>query len=291
MGLAIRRGRRWSDNQRQWGPFTWAPDDYRNFGAVLDSGSTDYDVSHCSLRLRAFGHTLIVEMPPIIKPWTGPDDCWDRGPHSREYGFDLSDGFLRVFYGAQTHDSTTTQMWSKFLPWTEWRHIRRSVFDDRGEHFWTKWDRRRRAPLRDSWAAQQAAISACPTVAFEFVDFDGERITAKTRMEEREWRFGTGWFRWLSLFRRPRVRRSLDIDFSSEVGPEKGSWKGGTLGHGIEMLADETHEQAFRRYCEQEHSSKYRKYRITFVGRLAATATVEDGAVARAALAATEGGA
>lgn len=37
-----------------------------------------------------------------------------------------------------------------------------------------------------------------------------------------------GWFKWLSWFGRPKIRRSLDIQFSSETGPEKGSWKGGT---------------------------------------------------------------
>jgi hypothetical protein len=59
-------------------------------------------------------------------------------------------------------------------------------------------------------------------------------------------------------------RRSLSISFKAEVGPEKGSWKGGMMGHSIEMLAGESQEQAFRRYCEQEHRSKYRTYRIAF---------------------------
>lgn len=274
---ASSRRRRWSDSQRQCGPFTLATSDYRNFGVVLDSGGDGYDDgAHCHLRLRGFGCTLIVELPPIIKPWHGPEGCWDRGPHSREYGFDLHDGFLRVFLGAQTHDSTTTQMWSKLLPWTQWRHIRRSMFDDKGEHYWTEWDRPRGAPLRDSWRVSHEVNKVCPAVVFEFDDFDGYRIRATTRIEEREWKFGTGWFRWLSLFRRPRVRRSLDIDFSAEVGPEKGSWKGGTLGHGIEMQPGEMHEEAFRRYCEQEHSSKYQRFRITFVGRVAPEPPSDD---------------
>lgn len=98
-------------------------------------------------------------------------------------------------------------------------------------------------------------------------DHDGERITATTHIEEREWKFGEGWFRWLSLFRRNMVRRSLSISFDKECGPEKGSWKGGTMGTGIDMLPGELHEAAFRRYCEQDHSSKYRRYRVTFVGR------------------------
>lgn len=283
---ASSRRRRWSDSQRQWGPFTLATSDYRNFGVVLDSGGDGYDDgAHCHLRLRGFGCTLIVELPPIIKPWNGPEGCWDRGPHSREYGFDFGgDGFFRLFFGAQTHDSKTTQMWATFLPWTQWRHIRTSMFDASGEHWFTEWSRPRGFAWRDNWAAHSAATKTCPAVVFDFDDFDGERIRATTRIEEREWKFGAGWFRWLSLFRRPRVRRSLDIDFSAEVGPEKGSWKGGTLGHGIEMQPGEMHEEAFRRYCEQEHSSKYKRFRITFVGRVAPEPPSDDqrGAAAEA---------
>jgi hypothetical protein len=86
-----------------------------------------------------------------------------------------------------------------------------------------------------------------------FNDFDGEVITATTHIEEREWRFGTGWFAWLSLFRRPRIIRSLDIRFSAEVGPRKGSWKGGTMGHSIEMLPGELHRGAFQRYAAKHN--------------------------------------
>ena len=48
-----------------------------------------------------------------------------------------------------------------------------------------------------------------------------------------------------------KIRRSLDLEFSGETGPEKGSWKGGTVGTGIEMLPGELHEAAFRRYCQK----------------------------------------
>jgi len=104
-----------------------------------------------------------------------------------------------------------------------------------------------------------------PKACFEFEDYDGKKIVAATHIEEREWKRGTGWFKWLSLIWSNKVSRSLDIRFSEEVGPEKGSWKGGTLGHGIEMLPGELHEAAFRRYCEQEHRAKSRKFRIKFL--------------------------
>jgi hypothetical protein len=106
-------------------------------------------------------------------------------------------------------------------------------------------------PDRD-WDARRKLETACPAPRFDFLDFDGERITATTRIEEREWRLGEGRFKWLSIFRRPKVCRSLDLQFSSEVGRRKGSWKGGTIGHSIDMLPGELHEAAFRRYCAKE---------------------------------------
>ena len=106
------------------------------------------------------------------------------------------------------------------------------------------------------------------TVSFQFEDYDGEIITATSLIEERQWEFGEGYFKWLSWFRKPKIIRSLDLQFSEEVGPEKGSWKGGTVGHGIDMLPGEMHEQAFRRYCDKEHSSKSGKFKLKYIGRI-----------------------
>lgn len=255
---------RWSDNDRYLGPFTYARDNrgYRPLAVVLGAaGDEDEgdDYSRCTLRVSGFGHTLIAALPPVIKPWRekvvakswdaatvarlGRDWYWNV--HRREYGFSCSDGFLQVFLGRQTHGSTTTQDWSKFLPWTQWRHVRRSLYGLDGEHVWTEQRPR-------DWKATHAAVEACPSRTFAFADFDGENLTACTKIEEREWRFGEGWFKWLSLFRRARIKRSLDIEFSGETGKRKGSWKGGTIGHSIDMLPGELHEAAFRRYCTEQ---------------------------------------
>ncbi|WP_137921678.1 hypothetical protein [Hydrogenophaga sp. 2FB] len=273
---------RLTDNDRHFGPIDIGErgDSWRPLGITIKSG--DEENSGCALYLRALGWTVRVRLPAVVKPWRtkiqatywdaatiermGRDWYWDI--HPREYGFQLSDGFLQVFLGAQTHDSTTTQSWSKFLPWTQLRHIRTSYYDGDGRHFWTEWSRPRGFTFRDQWASTQAAKKACPTAVFEFDDYDGKRIRATCRVEEREYRHGEGWFKWLSLFRSRRICRSLSLEFSEEVGPEKGSWKGGTTGHGIDMLPDESPEAAFRRYCEQEHRDKNGRYRITYVGRV-----------------------
>jgi hypothetical protein len=245
---------RWGDNDFYFGPFTYARDKYRSFTIMLGSGDGD-DYPGCRLRLSGFGRTLIIALPSIIRPWArfvpvhtsihgGYEDT-----HEREYGFSLSNTgmvgdamALHLHYGPQTHDSWTTKSRCWFLPWTQWRHVRHSVYDRAGDHFYT-------IPEGAKWHESHDKVDACPTLTFAFDDFDGERIEAKTRIEEREWRFGAGWFKWLSWFRKPMIQRSLDIQFSKETGSEKGSWKGGTVGHSINMLPSELHEEAFIRYC------------------------------------------
>jgi hypothetical protein len=265
--------RRWGDHDRYFGPFTWSySDSYPHWAVVLRSrGEEGGDGGRCSLRLSLWKATIIVTLPGIVQPWRekkrahwdaetvariGRDWYWNVYP--RQFGLSVSDGHLSVYYGRETHDSSTEQRWGCFLPWRQWRHVRHSLYDLAGDHFWTD-------PKDGGWDAYRDAKERCPRAVFAFEDFDGQRLTATTRIEEREWHFGEGWFKWLSWFRRPKISRSLDLEFSDEVGPEKGSWKGGTIGHSIEMLPGELHEGAFRRYCDQEHNARGRRYRIKFL--------------------------
>lgn len=258
------RAMRWGDNDRYWGPFTYAVDPkYPHYAIILKSDSEVREgrAGRASLRLSFGKRTLICMLPPIIRPWKrkvypswdagtvarlGRDWYWDAA--ARAYGFYYSDGFLNVSLGRQTMDSSTEQRWGCFLPWTQWRHVRHSLYDLAGQHFWTEKDRRDNDHWYEEW---RAAKDACPSVTFVFRDFDGEQLRAETRIEEREWRFGTGWWKWLSLFRKSKISRDLDIQFSGETGRRKGSWKGGTVGHSIEMLPGELHQSAFERYCRQ----------------------------------------
>lgn len=249
---------RWGDDDRYWGPVTYCPSSIYTVGVLLGSGDGD-DYPGCRLRLHGLRRTLIIALPPFIKPWrrwvdtsqrewSGPGGgYWDTG--EREYGFTVGEGHLSVALGRVTNDSSTEQRWGCFLPWTQWRFVARRYYDAGGELAYTETHTGPRSieEHRAHWDAQDAV----PTADFTFHDFDGETLTAKTRIEEYEHKFGTGWFRWLSLFRARRIRRSLDIRFSGETGRRKGSWKGGTIGHGIEMRPGETHEAAFRRYCAE----------------------------------------
>jgi hypothetical protein len=279
---------RWSDNDSYFGPFIYAPDKYRNFAVVLGSGD-DEDYPGCRLRMSAFGHTLILVLPAIIKPFkrkvypTSWDEAtvarlgrdWYYDNHEREFGFSYSTdmggvgggGYLQVFYGYEIDIEGFRQRCSFFTPWNNWRHVRHSVYDLDGKLFASE-PTIHFSPAVDRYALWRAMEDSCPSRTFRFSDFDGEVIDCKTRIEEREWRLGTGLFKWLGRFKKPIIHRSLDLDFSKETGRRKGSWKGGTTGHSIGMLPGELHEEAFKRYCNSDDDRHAKSRDMTFIGEV-----------------------
>lgn len=264
---------RLTDNDHNLGPFTVA-----RWKGNITAEWISHDDEHKwnQLRFIAFGWCLNILMPRILQPWrikhyanwdaktvTRLGRNWYFEEHRRVLGFSVCDmgngyDFVQVMFGAQTHDSRTTMNWCKHLPWKQWKHVRHTIYLPDGSSFAHEGKRK--------WEDWHELRDQCPRVHFGFEDYDGEMIVASCRIEEREWHKGTGWFRWLKYFSKPRIRRSLDLEFSAEVGTGKGSWKGGTTGHGIEMVRGDTPETAFRRYCELDHSRKGRHFKLRFIG-------------------------
>jgi hypothetical protein len=261
---------RWGDNDRYFGPFTFALDrTYRSLAIMISSG--DDEGSLASLRVSAFGATVIMALPRWLVPterkkvlatlWDaatikrlGRNWYWDET--RRRYGISVFEGHLSLHYGREANDSRTEQRKGWLLPWTQWRFNRWSLYGLDGRLFAHLPANYRFGTPEDN--ERQRLTEACPVAVFAFNDFDGEALVATTKIEEREWLFGRGWFRWLSLFRAPKVRRSLDIHFSGETGRRKGSWKGGTIGCGIDMLPGELHAAAFERYCAK-HDMRFER--------------------------------
>jgi hypothetical protein len=104
---------------------------------------------------------------------------------------------LHVHYGAQLHEWPGCKSKVFFFPWREHRCIRHSLYDLDGEHFadLPEWGFKH----KNGWAVKNAIEAACPAAKFEFADFDGERIVATTRIEEREWKRGKGCSAYSSL--------------------------------------------------------------------------------------------
>lgn len=266
------------DNSKKMGPLEWGRSSWSPLRLVWSSGGSEDDEPYNNLVAYACGWVARLRLPPILRPyrkkvkatyWSdstiermGRD--WYYDTYRRDYGFSLDEGFLMVFYGTQTHDSNTARTWSYFLPWTDWRLTRHTFYDLNGE--WVIELTGSELHGQESFNLQQHAEAVVPKITFKVADYDGTPLTATCYLEEREWRRGTKWCKWVSYFTTPRIRRNLSITFSAEVGPDKGSWKGGLIGTGTDVLPGETHEAAFRRFCTREHSSKNGRYKLFFVG-------------------------
>lgn len=100
---------------------------------------------------------------------------------------------------------------------------------------------------------------------FQIEDFDGKLINARTYFEERTYKLGTGLFKWVSWFKRDNVVKNLEIQFDSELGPDKNSWKGGIVATAIEYYHLEDQISAFRRFCNIEHYARNGKFRVKFL--------------------------
>lgn len=168
---------------------------------------------------------------PIYNPkWN--DECL---PPS--YGIAIHNNNFWIYYGGKGNfnGGNKSKGWS--FPFVEQEWIRTSILlkDDSWEHE-TKCGRKQF--WKDDWKNKQKSWT------YNYVDsYDGEIIPTTIYVEEREWR--PKWLTWTKLF--AKTKRSIDVHFSKEVGEKKGSWKGGCLGCGYEMLKNESPLDCFKR--------------------------------------------
>jgi hypothetical protein len=238
--------------------------------SFLLSSKGENDDKSCTLTISGFGKYIIIYLPDIIKPKAEKvtPTSWDAATVKRlgrdyyynyirrVYGFSSYEGHVSLHYGLCTDCSSSEQRIGFFLPWTQWKFVRRTIFNSDGT-LHGDFPATKKGELRD-WHVENEATQTVKKDTFLFADYDGEQILADCYIEEREWTRGDSWCSWLKYFHKPQIRRSMDISFSSEVGKRKGSWKGGTLGQGIEMPPYGDCLTAFLRYCT-EHNLKYIK--------------------------------
>lgn len=125
------------------------------------------------------------------------------------YGFTFFDDGLHLHWG-KTHGKRDDPMTIIDMPW-RWKHREHLILSKPETHPYTY-------TLRSG---------------------EVQHRTATIKVERRTWT------RWWLPFR--RISRSIDVEFSGEVGERTGSWKGGCIGCSFPMLASETPVQALRR--------------------------------------------
>lgn len=221
---------------------------------ALQVGNGYDDETQCWLEIAAFSYSLWFKIPKLFKPRlkliTTAHGSYQQAIR-KQYGFSVDRDALHVYYGIQpgswSRDDAENSDHSAcyFIPWNETDRVRYDFLNLDGSLFRRVHDNPNGSCRFDDIHCARADV---PKVKFKFNDYDGEEIIATCYLNEMEWRYGTGFFRWVGWLRKSIIRRWLDLEFSSDIGHNKSSWKGGTVGHSVELLAGETPLQAFIRY-------------------------------------------
>lgn len=172
-----------------------------------------------NLDLIFFSLALIL---PFRNKWT--DECAPP-----KWGISIHGNTFWIYKGGKGNMKGGNKWWTWDIPFLTKDWVRTSILlkDGTWEHE-TKGNRK--SFYEKEWKDKQMSW------AYDYTDsYDGEVIPTTIYVNEREWR--PKWLKWTSLF--AKKRRDIDIHFSKEVGREKGSWKGGVLGCGCELLKNE----------------------------------------------------
>lgn len=175
-----------------------------------------------------FSLTLIL---PFTNKWT--DEC-----DPPQWGIAIHNNTFWIYRGGKGNMNDGNKWWTWNIPFLTKEWVRTSILlnppSESYEHmeFWEHetWGNKKDF-WKDEWKEKQKSWT------YNYTDsFDGEVIPTTIYVEEREWR--RKWLGWTKLF--AQVSRTIDVHFSKECGKGKGSWKGGTLGCGYNLIPNET---------------------------------------------------
>lgn len=169
---------------------------------------------------------------PIKSKYT--DEC-----DSPKYGISYHGQILWIHRGGKGNMKGGSKWWTIYMPWIyQWVRTSKLRKDGTWEHE-TKGNRK--DFYKDSWKK----IIWEESYNYNYVLESGkvqERLAA-IKVTETEWRWH--WFKWLGFPK--KIKQFIDISFNDEVGERTGSWKGGALGCGYELLKHETPLECLRR--------------------------------------------
>lgn len=293
---------RLTDHDKQFGPITYGKSSWNPFRIILSSGDgPDGDgPNKTSLTVYLFGYVFRLFLGQLIKPGRYKVKAgWDENTINRmgrnwyytyfekEYGFSYHNGFLQIFYGQQNemnhyerydnegyvtynrknepfkqYRNLPSKCYSMFMPWHENRITEIRHYD---EDLKVCFECKNEQGLKFNDYYEK--LNKTPRVHFLLKDYDGEIVTASTVIEERVYKKGDRKFKWISLLTKPLIVRSLQIEFSSEMGHEKGSWKGGMTGTSIEVNSRDNYTTAIKKFCSKKQSDKSGSYVISYEGK------------------------
>lgn len=218
-------GARWRDGERAY-RMTWGELSFQS-GCALELCLFGGDRPHFSLHVHLFWVSLYISLP-FLNRW-----AWEPHEIMEGWGFSYHGGQMGLHLRWGRHTKVAE------MPWHDWVHLSHEV--RRPDGSWVpyvgSWEHEKEPDGRETWE-----------YPYRYLLKSGEKqeVTATVHVERRTW-----CLRALRRTRFRKVRYSIDVEFSDEVGEGRGSWKGGTVGCGYELLPGETALQCLRR-MEQE---------------------------------------
>lgn len=261
----------------------YAKSDYWAFALTLSNPGEYYDkgdhrTNYCNLHFALFGNSWWFKIPELFKPrkkWVDTSRYdWSKNPEGgywdyikRQYGISITSDTVHIAYGIQpggwhSNDPANSDHTKVFwIPWKNMTYHHEELFTPEWKSYailhepakGVSFDHR-----QEVWELHRRIKEKVPKIKFRFNDYDGEEIIATCYISKRMWRHGISWCKWLGYIRKPLIKYALDLEFSKETGYNKGSWKGGTVGHSVEIEYGESPLEAFKRYGSAE--DRYREY-------------------------------
>lgn len=200
---------------------------WKRFGLAFEF-IFDHDCDYGTPWMLHFNFLLLsgfVHFPCPLRPKSKRESYMREWQH---WGFSASDDALHLYW-----NEASRIVW---LPWLNKVHQRHEVRlpDGSWVPFVGSWEQGKQPDGREEFSFPYR---------YTLKNGQTQERTAKVFVDRRAWR--PRWFTWTPLFE--KSRQSIDVEFSDEVGERTGSWKGGCIGCGYEMLPGETAEQTLRR--------------------------------------------
>lgn len=167
-------------------------------------------------------------------------------------GIAIHNGAFWIHPFTDEHESRSDDPWWEKayafnFPWTYKHHLTEvlrpafgvdsadwpSVWDDKGKDFLGTFDERK---------AAEKSVSLTYDYTYTLKRGEVQKVKATVFVSRMTWRM-----RWWPLLPFKKVRTSIDVAFDQEVGEGSGSWKGGVVGTGYEMLPGEMPLETLRR--------------------------------------------
>ncbi|AXH68391.1 hypothetical protein [Vibrio phage R01] len=175
-----------------------------------------YFSNQCSLDFGFIWGMFHVKLPIFLKDYEA--DCeWD------DYGFYWFENTFVLKWGKKSKHID--------LPFVSWE-FDHHVVEGRGGNVWIDG--------ASYWDKMDAIQTYELDYTYTLESGEVQNRIATCFRERRQWHR-----KWLPFLKKVNV--AINIDFNDEVGERSGTWKGGTMGCGYDMLPGETVEQCLRR--------------------------------------------